>query len=488
MQTMKVTIKNLLTAFTVACIVPALNAQFDDVYYDPDNTITDYYDETYQQDDEYVTYYDDDEYEYYDDYDYYYSSRIKRFHRSYHGFGFYDPCYVSFNYYDPFYYDAYYYPGASIYISFGHSDYWSYRQFRNWQRWNRWNHYSHWDNWHYSPASYYYSYNSWCSPSYNYWGGYHGYYSYNNYYNNYYNSCPLPVSNYYGVTHGTITTVNNGSQRGSYYGPRISGNTGSSPRGTLVNPGNVQPVMKDRNQDATQSNDNPVNAGDGVTPNITKRPNPVTQQPNDDGVPANPPSVRDDQSPRDIPVDKELTRDQLNPVSKRPVFRPYPSGEDQEQNPGTEKTTDRPNYRPTEDQKPSSRPTDTYTPRPNNNRDTYRPSGNNDKPVYRPEPRNDERPRYSPPARNNGDNEKPAYNPRREERPNYSPPSRDESPNERRPSYTPQNRGNDSGRTSDRPSYTPSSRSNDSGRSHSPSSSGSPRNNGSGSSRSPRGN
>jgi len=162
------TFKNFLAAIALICLIPAANAQFDDVYYDPDADLGyngSSYDDQVTDD---ITYYDDDEYEYYDDYDYYYSSRIKRFHRSYSGFDFYDPCYVSFNYYDPFYYDAYYYPGASIYISLGDSDYWGYR---NWRRYNRYNRYSSWNNWCLTPASYYYSYNSWCAPSYNYWGG-----------------------------------------------------------------------------------------------------------------------------------------------------------------------------------------------------------------------------------------------------------------------------------------------------------------------------
>src|SRR5688572_3545858 len=204
------TFKSFLTVLALTCFLPLVNAQFDDVYYDPDHVVIETtYDDGASYTDETVdgiTYYDDDEYEYYDDYDYYYSSRIRRFHRPYGGFGFYDPCYVSFNHYDPFYSDAYYYPGSSIYVSFGGADYWSYRHWRRWNQWNRWNSYHSWNNYYYSPASYYYSYNNWCSPSYNYWGGgYHGYHSYSNYYNNYYNSCPSPVSNYYGITHGTVT-------------------------------------------------------------------------------------------------------------------------------------------------------------------------------------------------------------------------------------------------------------------------------------------
>src|SRR5687767_2216098 len=145
MQTMKVhTFKTLFTTLACAILIPAVSAQFDDVYYDPDNVdLSQYDDDSYAgiDESENISYYDNDEYEYYDDYDYHYSSRIRRFYRPYSGFGFYDPCYVGYNYYDPYDYNSYYYPGASIYISYGNSDYWSYRNWRRWNRYNRWNSY-----------------------------------------------------------------------------------------------------------------------------------------------------------------------------------------------------------------------------------------------------------------------------------------------------------------------------------------------------------
>ena len=84
-------------------------AQFDDVYFNPDEdeyyaTIVEEDDRDYYVEDEY--YYDDDEYDYYDDNEFYYSSRIRRFHRPFNSIGFYDPFF-----YDPFYY------GVKVYIA-----------------------------------------------------------------------------------------------------------------------------------------------------------------------------------------------------------------------------------------------------------------------------------------------------------------------------------------------------------------------------------
>ncbi len=96
--------------FAMMLVSSGLKAQYDDMYYDPDDfrsTQTDrgYYDNeepaSFNEDD----YRDrtsasnsDDEY-----YNYYYSSRIRRFNRPYSGFGYYDPVYVDMAYYDPFF-------------------------------------------------------------------------------------------------------------------------------------------------------------------------------------------------------------------------------------------------------------------------------------------------------------------------------------------------------------------------------------------------
>ncbi|MEZ4913099.1 MAG: hypothetical protein R2798_03480 [Chitinophagales bacterium] len=94
-------------------------AQWDDVYYTPDYSTTETY--TDASGDTYVTnnnyYYDED-----DDYEYYYSSRIRRFHRSYAGFSYWNPCYVDYYWYD---YDPFYW-GTTIYFT----PVWAYRPYR----------------------------------------------------------------------------------------------------------------------------------------------------------------------------------------------------------------------------------------------------------------------------------------------------------------------------------------------------------------------
>lgn len=457
-------IKTCLTLIVLSCLVPTLNAQFDDVYYDPDNidlgtSQNDNSTSSNYAGEEDVTYYDDDEYEYYDDYDYYYSSRIRRFHNSYSGFDFYDPYYVSYNHYDPFYVDSYYYPGSSIYVSFGNSDYWSYRNWRRYNRWNRWNNYNQLNNWCLTPTSSYYSYNNnWYSPSSNYWGGYHGYHTYSNYYNNYYNSCPSPVSNYYGITNTTVTTINNGGTRGSYYGPRITGNTGSSPRGPVVMPENVQPVFKGTDNGLTQSNDKPKESGNGIRPGSVNPTTPVETQPGTVKSPVSAPVSPEGLSKdvvRDIPVDKELKREETSPISGRPVFRPYPTG-DKPSSGSDRPVTDNPNNRPTPGATPNSPSRGTYAPRPTNDRNGDAPRRDDSRPQYQPTPRsNDDRPTYTPSPRSD---DKPTYTPRPDDRPSYSPPPRKEERSDDRPSYTPSPRNEDSGRSNDKPSYSPSPR------------------------------
>ena len=105
---MKTSIKLFLSAILFAIVSPlAMQAQ-DDLYYTPDGYYN--YEGSYDSDnsgDTYVTnnYYggDTEEYVYYEDedYDYYYSSRVRRFHRPYRGFGYYDPCYTNSYWYEP---------------------------------------------------------------------------------------------------------------------------------------------------------------------------------------------------------------------------------------------------------------------------------------------------------------------------------------------------------------------------------------------------
>ena len=249
--------------------------QYDDLYYDPDrdagttyttgtdrsqpvdNAVASRYDE---EDGDYdnntASYdrgYDDDEYEYYDDYDYYYTSRVRRFHRPYYGFSYFDPCYADLYYYDPFIN-----PGVTVLIYDGYSSWNSWRSWRRWNRWNSWNTFNYgwgggWNRWN----------DPWYGGGWNRWDNWYG----NNYYiNNYYGGgwnnwggngyyCPPSWGN--GYNYNTVNTNNN-----THYGPR---NTGSSlvPRKNDRSPGVQKPVtgpVVPREERQTHQ------TGSGVTP------------------------------------------------------------------------------------------------------------------------------------------------------------------------------------------------------------------------------
>lgn len=120
-------LKFALLASMLFALVGSSNAQFDDLYYNPE---TDYvavqttsrdYDQPQEQrysDPAPANQYNDYDDQYanrMDDYDFHYSSRIRRFNRPMGGgFGFYDPFYV-----DRFHYDPFYQPGVSIYVNTG---------------------------------------------------------------------------------------------------------------------------------------------------------------------------------------------------------------------------------------------------------------------------------------------------------------------------------------------------------------------------------
>ncbi len=459
------TLKNSLAAMAFLLGPVLVSAQFDDVYYNPDHP--DPYGhasytpgttgETYSEDG--VTYYDDDDYEYFDDYDFYYSSRIKRFHRHYDGFDFYDPIYTSYYYYDPFYSDAYYYPGSTIYVHIGGFDYWEYRRWQRWNRWNSWNNYYGWNSWCVTPFTYYYAYNNWYGGCHNhYWSGYNNYYPYSSYYNNYYSNCPFPVGYNNGITNVTVHHINSGGTRDTYYGPRFSGNTGSSPRGPVTRPGDVQPVLEGGG--LTDSNDKPVRVEpSSVTPGRIN-PGGTEQSP---GVTRDTRSGQDD-GVKQSPVDRELKRDEVSP-SRRPVFRPdpdryqpYPKNDKPRQDQGQKLNDERPVYKPyTPDRTQETNPRDQSSPTPGTERPTYTPRQDDTKPSYRPSDRQPDRPRYTPSQRD-------------QERPSYTPPGRNAEQNRSsdRPSYTP-SRSQDSGKSNDRSGYSPS-RNDSSSRSNSSSS------------------
>jgi hypothetical protein len=398
-----------------------LQAQFDDVYYDPDlldPEIKYSYDE-YQvpEEQEEIFYYDDDSYAYYDNEDFYYSTRIKRFYHPYIGFGFYDPIYTSYAYYDPFGYDYYGYPGSSFYVNFGVGFNFGIGFGWGWP--------------------YYYGYNNWYYPTYTYpyYGGcnYYPYYppSYcNAYYPPYYGggSCGGGYYPPYGDHHDY------------YYGPRTTGNTGSSPRSPNTPPGIVRTDVKSVGPDITDSNDKPTTpVNQGIPGRRNPSPNPVPD-------PQGPSIVKQDADNgivRQIPVDRELPQGNTPTGPKRPVFKPdtdkyqpYPTPARPTPNPAVPKPEqDNPRMTPTVER--PINPSEGYKPYPRPEKQeelksppTFRPSAppssdrEDDRPRYTPPPRpterHDDKPSFSPPSRSPGES-------RGNDGPSYSPPSRSES-------------------------------------------------------------
>lgn len=240
-------VRNFIYFFVAtSCCLSLLVVAQDDLYYSPNQ---DYGYDRYDAGDQYASndyYYDEDEeedYVYYDDDeydDYYYSSRIRRFHRPFRGFGYYDPCYV-----DRFWYGAApTYWGSTIYVdpfvgaygwaqpgfNVGYAGGWGGfqfgRPFRNFNRpwgwnrgWNRgWN--SGWNN------------RGWNSGWNRGWNG--GWNNWNSFYYPTFGSpyCPSVYASNVSYIYNDVTYVNNGgNRRDNYYGPRGGRTTN---RGTVV--------------------------------------------------------------------------------------------------------------------------------------------------------------------------------------------------------------------------------------------------------------
>ncbi|MEY3051483.1 MAG: hypothetical protein RLY31_1268 [Bacteroidota bacterium] len=207
-------------------ITPAA-AQYDDLYYNPDTDSESFYSapsgDNYQdvgyQDNGYDL--DDEGYEAYDDYNYHYTSRIRRFHRPYYGFSYFDPIYVDMAYYDPFW-------SPALTTMLIYDDYWS---FRSWNRWNRFNRFNYWNSWNNSGYGFGPSFgspwrNRWNDPWYG--GGFGNTYVVNNFgyggfgsgfnnnagYGSYY--CPPSWGN--GLSYNAGSNISN-----NYYGARRTG-------------------------------------------------------------------------------------------------------------------------------------------------------------------------------------------------------------------------------------------------------------------------
>lgn len=192
--------------FLLTLLVPA-SAQFDDIYFNPEededyfavsrNTYS-YNDYEYEEEDGYDQndrYYDDyDDYDTY--YDFYYTSRIRRFHRPYYGFGFFANPYVDLFYYDPFYFDPFR-PTVSIYLSTF--------SYNPWNPWNQWN------------------YNPYFNTGFGNNFFFNNYYGYNPYYNYY------PYHNFGPPSYWNYSDEFYGNTQDYYYGPRNSGHGRTQP-------------------------------------------------------------------------------------------------------------------------------------------------------------------------------------------------------------------------------------------------------------------
>jgi len=205
--------------FAVLAICPVFG-QADNLY-DDQPTYTEQYQITNTEDGQtYITnnYYNDNNEEQYvfqgDDYDYYYSSRIRRFHRPYHGFGYFNNCYTDRFYYD---YDPFFW-GTPIYMqpawacarpwrpgwsfNFG----WGYPSYSIWDYTPGWGWSYGWDSYYANPWAY-------ANPHLGYYGWGASYYGYA--YNN----------PYYGYNYGYNQGYHDGYTQnniGNYYGPRGS--------------------------------------------------------------------------------------------------------------------------------------------------------------------------------------------------------------------------------------------------------------------------
>lgn len=216
-------------------------AQYDDVYYDPSRGSTSpraprvgnnrpapsssYEPSTYGYNDYDNDDYNDDQYAYEDDYDYYYTSRLRRFHRPYRGFDFFDPVYVDLAYYDPFFQ-----PGLTVLIYDAPFNYVGFRSWRRWNRWNfgfspwGWNNFG-WNSWGYNPWGWNnFGWNRWNNFGWNNWNNF-GWNRWNTWSNFY---CPPTWGN--GIVYNNVNNVFINNNRGGgfqdnnrYYGPRRSG-------------------------------------------------------------------------------------------------------------------------------------------------------------------------------------------------------------------------------------------------------------------------
>ncbi len=182
-------------------------------------------------------YYNSDNYDYNNEYyDYEYSSRIKRFHKPYSGYGYYDNCYTNYYWYD---YNPYNY-GVSVYTSYG----WWYPRPWGWNVGWSWGSgwYAGWGiGWEWSNLYGYYGSSYWNGYNHGYNDGYYAGNYYNSYDKNsyYYGHRGNTTSSYGGYgrpnrpTRSTMAAINNNPRTGGVktfgeqYENAIRNNTGN---------------------------------------------------------------------------------------------------------------------------------------------------------------------------------------------------------------------------------------------------------------------
>lgn len=237
-----------ITALIVTLLVVGtfgVQAQWDDVYYDPDKDVivenTNRYSSS--RDNTRSSRYYDDELGYYNDYDFHYTSRIRRFQRPMFGFGFFDPIYIDAMYYDPFMM-----PGMStmlIYDDFYTRRAWARNSFWN-SPFNRFNRFATFGSF-YDPFFSPFGFNSFYGSRFGFGLGASpfGYYgAFNSLY------CPPSWGNNFNYNNAT-NLYSDLNSRGTTFAPRRSGSSltpnssTTARRGTVGNGRNTTPVTVD---------------------------------------------------------------------------------------------------------------------------------------------------------------------------------------------------------------------------------------------------
>jgi hypothetical protein len=417
---MKLLLKLSMLLLLFGVSATAALAQYDDVYYDPERNNNRTYTERRQvqpkttpaQTEEY-TY--DENYEE-EEYDYYYTSRIRRFHRPYAGFNYFDPVYV-----DAYYYDAFARPGVAVLIyddPFGYYGFNRMSRFNRWNGWayggwNRFNRMNSWNSWgNYDPYCMWnnpglsFGFNRWNNFGMNNWnsfgfgGGFWG--------NSWFNTPTWGNNNFYTNNNYYINNQGNENNRNIYNGPRTGGGgvgtqpgldnpNGRAPRFTngpeiKSNPGTPGTVRPDfsggRKLDEAPSYDRDRTVPGNGNPRVNTDPNRETY-----GTPNSTDRYRDARENLNSPSNETRRPETADPFSggrRIDNTNGARTNTDDRQNLRPNTTQENPSYSRPRSYEPAPRSTDnsslersrTYTPdrsyeRSRTNTDTYSAPRNN---------------------------------------------------------------------------------------------------------------